>query len=43
MLFTVSVTNIEMNDKNGMMNYFDLKDNIFYREELEFVSQHVFV
>lgn len=38
MVFTVSVTGIELNDKKGIMHYLDLKDNMVYRQELEFVS-----
>jgi hypothetical protein len=36
-LFTVSVTGIEINDEKGIMRYLDLKDNMVYRQEMEFI------
>ncbi len=40
-LFTVSVTGIKLNAEKGTMRYLDLKDNMVYRQEIEFVSSNL--
>ena len=37
-MLTVSVTGIELNDEKATMHYIDLKDNIEYRQQIEFTS-----
>ena len=37
-MLTVSVTGIELNHETAIMHYIDLKDNIEYRQQIEFMS-----
>jgi hypothetical protein len=38
---TVSVTSMKLNEEKGIMTYLDLKNNIMYHEQMEFVSDYI--